>query len=66
VELSIASAQEEEVLARYRLTREQRERVDAHWQEEFERDPDTQAAWEQACKLYRAWLLRSPSQAKKP
>lgn len=57
VELAMAPDRAAQILARYRLTPQQRESLDGHFQGRFAADPGLRAEWEQACATYRAWLV---------
>lgn len=58
VELSLHPAKAEETLRRYRLTEDQRAKLDAYWQARIASDPGVAAAWNHACAVYRDWVQR--------
>ena len=55
VDLERAPWQAAETLARYRITAEQKAKLDDHWRPRMS-DTETRARWDEACKAYRAWL----------
>ncbi|MFS8067980.1 MAG: hypothetical protein ACMG6S_16625, partial [Byssovorax sp.] len=59
VELAALPGRSTEVLDRYRITEEQRHRLDAHWTARMATEPALRQAWEGACAAYKAWLARS-------
>ena len=59
VELAALPGRSTEVLDRYRITEDQRRRLDAHWTARMAADPALRQAWDGACAAYKAWLARS-------
>ena len=57
VDLERAPGQAAETLARYRLTAEQKVTLDERWRAKMS-DTETRARWDEACKVYRAWLAK--------
>ena len=55
IDLERAPERAGEALARYRLTAEQKGAIDDHWRRRMS-DAETRARWEEACRVYRAWL----------
>ncbi|WP_437682418.1 hypothetical protein [Sorangium sp. So ce131] len=58
VELSLHPGRTDETLKRYRITEEQRARLDAYWQARIAGDPGVASAWKRAYVFYRDWLLK--------
>lgn len=58
VELSAPGANEAEVLARYRITTEEKVRADRFYKARLAIDPALRAAWNEAFAVYRAWFMR--------
>jgi hypothetical protein len=57
IDLERAPGQAADTLARYRVTTEQRASIDAHWRARMS-DAETRARWDDACRVYRAWLAK--------
>lgn len=57
VEVALEPAKVREILARYRVTNEQRAALDAYWQGRIAGEPELRAAYDGACSTYRQWLI---------
>jgi hypothetical protein len=57
VELALDPEGAGEILARYHVTPEEKERADLVFKDLFASDPALRAAWNRAFEIYRTWLL---------
>ncbi|MDI1482515.1 hypothetical protein [Polyangium sp. y55x31] len=57
VELAMAPDKRAEILARYRITPEQKSELDRHYERLVQRDASKHAAWHAAYRTYHAWLV---------
>ncbi len=57
VELAMAPERRAEILARYRITPEQKDPLDRHYERLTQEDPEQRAAWHAAYRAYHAWLI---------
>ena len=64
VDLQNPQADAAAVLRRYSLTPETKRALDSRFSELFHRDPAQNAAFQQACVAYRAWLARGAAPRK--